>query len=123
MLTMNRKQKIVLWISIAVTVVIGLFPPWVAETQVTYKFAKDVMGDELIPDDPSYYPKYSDSIKYSFILKPPRPILYAEPDPVTKQTSDSYEVYFVGLGLQWIAVAFITYMLIDHFKGIKEQEA
>jgi len=120
---MNRKQKIVLWIGIGLIVLMGLFPPWIAETQVTYKFAKGVMDDELDPDDPSYYPKYGDSIRFSFILKPPWPILYSEPDPVTRQTSDSYEIYFFGLGLQWIAVTFITYILIKYFKGIKQQEA
>lgn len=122
---MNRKQLISLWIGIIIIVLMGVFPPWIAETQLTYKEAvkfSKALGDDLIVDDPSYYPRYGESIKYRFILKPPWRILYSEPDPITGQTSDPYKISFFLLIIQWIIVAFITFGLIDHYKYRKKKK-
>lgn len=117
---MNRKQKLVLFIGIVIMIIMGIIPPWSAENQITYRFAKQVVGDDLKPDDPSYYPKYGEVTKYRFLFRPPWPILYDEPDPVTGKASDSFKVNFGVLCIQWVAVGLITGYIIIESKDRKK---
>jgi len=57
---MNFKQKIVLWIGIAIIVGMGLFPPWKVET-----------GKERIFSGKKYTPSFIVSSGYHFLFNPP----------------------------------------------------
>ena len=105
---MNKKQKIALLVGIVVFILMGIIPPWKANLQITYRFAKQFSGDDLKPDDPSYYPKYGEVVKYRFIFSPPWPILWDEPDSITGKKTDPFKIHFVLLGMQWVGVAVIT---------------
>ncbi|NIV13962.1 MAG: hypothetical protein GWN62_22600, partial [Aliifodinibius sp.] len=77
--------------------------------------------DDLIADDPSDYPKYGEVIKYRFLFRPPLSILYDEPDPITGKTSDSFEVNYGVLCIQWAVVGLVTGFIIVKSKNKKKQ--
>ena len=57
---MNKKQKIVLWIGIAVIVIMGIFPPWVISG---YSTGRPIAGSySLITSPPKMGEAYAKSI-------------------------------------------------------------
>ncbi|MCK5708093.1 MAG: hypothetical protein KAI43_10610 [Candidatus Aureabacteria bacterium] len=62
---MNFKQKIVLWIGIAIIVGMGIFPPWKVE-----RGKKSNMFNEVFNDD-KYTPSLIISNGYHFLFNPP----------------------------------------------------
>jgi len=90
---MNRKQKICLWVGIAVFVAMGLFPPWVAihPTEGFHALAK-----------------------YSFLLLPP----YSD----NKAGLSFHQIDITKLVIQWFMVATITGGLIVTFADKKDKK-
>ncbi|MBA7650477.1 hypothetical protein ES703_58283 [subsurface metagenome] len=91
---MNIKQKIVLWIGIAIIVIMGLFPPWIMP--ITRRYG---MGNTV---------KYRKYYGYDFI--------WAQPE------SSLVSIDFHRLGLQWAIVGVITGGLIYSFKDKKPKD-
>lgn len=92
---MNRRQKIVLWIGIAVIVVMGVFPPWLYTTTGNGLNSKKNAG-------------------YSCILFPP------PPKGVGLRYGISLDVS--RLCVQWAIVVVITAGLIVAFKDNKDEQ-
>ena len=102
---MNRKQKIVLWLGIAVIVIMGIYPPWVCERRT-------VIGGQSV---------------YKYTLEPGPYSWIHDPPEIAETTRPSYSGYtsqktakFIDLyrlGVQWCLVSLITGGLIFSFKG------
>lgn len=91
---MNRKQKICLWIGIAIIVVMGIFPPWVMPITSRYG-SRDTVKRRY------YYGYHS--------------IWEQRENPVES-------IDFHRLGLQWAITSVITGSLIYSFKDKKPKE-
>ena len=119
---MNRNQKIALLIGILAILLAGLFPPWTAKMQISYRFAKMVSGNDPVPFTPSSYPLYSKVTKYRYFTCPPEPMYWDEPDPITKKTSDSFTMDIMSLYTEWliiVALGLVVFKVLDKKAGEK----
>lgn len=93
---MNWKQKICLWIGIAVIVLMGLFPPWVFQVKSTYV-------NELV------------DAGYAFITNPPHYLFRGD-------IKIGASIELARLAVQWAIVAVITGGLIVTLADKKDKK-
>jgi hypothetical protein len=109
---MNKNQKIALLVGILAILLAGLFPPWTAKGQLTYRFAKMAAGKDLIQDNPSNYPQYFKVKKFRFFTCPPEPMYWDEPDPMTSKTSDSFTMDIISLYTEWLIIVVVVFVVM-----------
>ena len=90
---MNKKQKICLWVGIAVFVLMGLYPPWI--------IIHPTKGYHALP-------------KYRFLLLPP----YSN----NKAGLSLHQIDVTKLVIQWFMVAAITAGLVVTFADKKPKD-
>jgi hypothetical protein len=96
---MNWKQKICMWIGIAVIVLMGLFPPWILKDPVDGGEAQSLKFGLLVPQLP-----------------------YFDWDRMVWQQSYAYQIHVVQLVIQWFMVAVVTGGLVVTFADKKPKE-
>lgn len=93
---MNQKQKICMWIGIAVIVLMGLYPPWILKDTSDVSKAEGSRFGFLVPQLP-----------------------YFDSEGMVWQESYAYQIHVVQLLIQWFMVAVVTGGLIVTFADKK----
>jgi len=102
---MNRKQKICLWVGIAAIVAMGLYPPWVLESE-----KRNYLGGS--GESRRFEYRYTTKPgPYSWIGNPP---IVANWKGETQEVSKFVDLY--RLGIQYFVVAVVTAGLILTFR-------